>query len=149
MTFCDLTIYNDNPPPIRLYTKQWSYYRTRFFTEFATGLACRQGTLTPRDTWFRPIYNLHMFCLLRPILFPSLSLFFRTIHLNHLFVICRFCHGYIILKVDWINNMGNMCIPFIEPSSVILSQIKYSQCWNVKQFVLLCNCYSVLLIYLA
>ena len=31
-------------------------YRTRPFTEFwfATGVACRQGTLTPPDTWSRP-----------------------------------------------------------------------------------------------
>ena len=29
MTFCDLTIYNDNPLLISLYTKPWPYYRTR------------------------------------------------------------------------------------------------------------------------
>ena len=32
MTFCSLTIYNDNSPSIRLYTKPW-LYRTRPFTE--------------------------------------------------------------------------------------------------------------------
>ena len=41
----------------------------------ATGVTCRQGTLTPPDTWSRSIWDLHMFYLLRPILFPNLSLF--------------------------------------------------------------------------
>ena len=41
----------------------------------AMGVACRQGTLTPPDTWSRPILDLHMFYLLRKILFPNLSLF--------------------------------------------------------------------------
>ena len=31
--FCCLTIYNNNPASIRLYTKPWSYYRTRPFIE--------------------------------------------------------------------------------------------------------------------
>ena len=35
MTFCSLglTKYNDNPPPVRLYTNPWPFYRTRPFTE--------------------------------------------------------------------------------------------------------------------
>ena len=31
-----------------------------FHRASATGLACRQGTLTPPDTWSRPILDLHM-----------------------------------------------------------------------------------------
>ena len=55
MTFCELTIFNDNP--------HWSdfvhnstFYRSLsgFHRTFATGVACRQGTLTPQDTWSRP-----------------------------------------------------------------------------------------------
>ena len=54
MTFCDLTIYNDNPywsdfvPNSTLYRILSGFHRT-----FATGVACRQGTLTPPDTWSR------------------------------------------------------------------------------------------------
>ena len=33
MTFCSLTKYNDNPPPIRLNTNPWPFYRTRPFTD--------------------------------------------------------------------------------------------------------------------
>ena len=51
---------------MRHYTSMWQYYRTSHFTESevspdigfhrasATGVACRQGTLTPPDTWSRP-----------------------------------------------------------------------------------------------
>ena len=59
MTFCDLTIYNDTPLLIRLCTELdllpnlCGFHRT-----FATGVACRQGTLTPPDTWFCPIWDL-------------------------------------------------------------------------------------------
>ena len=83
MTFCILTKYNDNPPPIGLYTNPWPFYRTRPFTAlwkvsndhrtFATGVACWQGMFTPPDTWSRPIWDLHMLYLLRPILFTNLS----------------------------------------------------------------------------
>ena len=51
---------------------------------FATGVVCQQGALTPPDTWSRPILYLHMFYLLRPILFLKLSLLsglcFSNIH---------------------------------------------------------------------
>ena len=37
----------------------------------AMGVARRQGTLTPPETWSRPIWDLHMFYLLRQILFRT------------------------------------------------------------------------------
>ena len=55
MTFCDLTIYNETPywsdfvPNSTFYRLLSGFHRT-----FATGVACRQGTLTPPDTWSRP-----------------------------------------------------------------------------------------------
>ena len=55
MTFCELIIYNDNPywsdfvPNSTFYRLLSDFHRT-----FATGVACRQGTLTPPDTWSRP-----------------------------------------------------------------------------------------------
>ena len=51
-----------------------TFYRlTRGFHRlFATGVACWQGTLTLPDTWSRPNWDLHIFYLLRPILFPNL-----------------------------------------------------------------------------
>ena len=67
-----LTKYNDNPPPIRLDTYLWPFYRIMrgFNRTLVTGVTCRHGTLTPQDTWFRLKWDLHMFYLLRPILFP-------------------------------------------------------------------------------
>ena len=46
-----------------------------FHRASATGVACRQGTLTPPDTWSRPLWDLHMFYLLRPILFRTCRYF--------------------------------------------------------------------------
>ena len=68
MAFCSLTKYNDNPPTIRLYTKSVTflphstlYWLTSCFNRtFATGVACWQWTLTPPDTWSRPIWDLHI-----------------------------------------------------------------------------------------
>ena len=39
----------------------------------ATGVACWERTLTPPDTLSCPIFDLHMFYVLRLILFPNLS----------------------------------------------------------------------------
>ena len=99
MTFCSLIIYNDNPPPIRLYSKPWPWYQTRPFTELwevsiehlRQVWHANRGRLllhTPVPVRF---FDLHMFCWLTSILFPNLSLFFRTMHFEHLLVLSRFC----------------------------------------------------------
>ena len=54
-----------------------------FHETFAMGVACRQGTLTPPDIFFRPIWDLHLFYLSIPILFPNLSWFTRTMRFEH------------------------------------------------------------------
>ena len=54
-------------------------------------MGCRQETLTPLDTYSRPIWNLHMFFLLRQIPFPNVSLYFWTMHFEHPSVLSRFC----------------------------------------------------------
>ena len=74
----------------------------------ATGVICRQGTLTPPDTWSRPNWGLHMFCLLK----YQKRLLLRCLH-----------H----FKSDWINNMDHMHMSGNEPSTVILSQTKWIQ----------------------
>ena len=51
----------------------------------ATGVACQKWTLTHPDTWSRPIWDFHLFYLLRPIHFLNLSLFFRTLLFEHSF----------------------------------------------------------------
>ena len=43
--------------------------------QFAMGVACRQGTLTPPDTLSHPIWDLHMFYFFKPILFSELVIF--------------------------------------------------------------------------
>ena len=45
-----------------------------FHRASATGVACRQGTLTPQDTWSCPTLGLASVLMLRPI-FPELDLF--------------------------------------------------------------------------
>ena len=80
----------------------WSLYQSvtfyrpmrGFHGTFATGVACWQGTLTPPDTWSRPIWDLHMFYLLRPILFPNLY-FFPDFSLRTTKVLSRFCSVHI------------------------------------------------------
>ena len=71
---------------MRHYTSLWQYYRTFHFTEseispdigfhraYVTGVACRQGTLTPPDTWSCPTFGLASVLMLRPIS-PELVLF--------------------------------------------------------------------------
>ena len=82
LTFCSLTKYNDNPQAIRLYTNPWLFFLPNstfywlmrgFHRRFATGVACWQGKHTSPATWSRPIWDLHMFYLLRPIYFSNLS----------------------------------------------------------------------------
>ena len=103
MTFCSLTKYIDNPPPAGLYTDPLPFFllpTSTFYRlmrgstrTFATDVPCWQGTLTPPDIWSRPIWDLYMFYLLRPILFPYLY-FFRTIHFKHPSVLSQFCFLY-------------------------------------------------------
>ena len=47
-----------------------TFYRIMrgFHRTFAMVVACQQWTLTPSDNWFRPIWYLHIFYLLWPIL---------------------------------------------------------------------------------
>ena len=70
MTFCNLTIYNDNPLLIRLYTEvdllpnfEWFPYNICNGCDMPTGDAYSSGHLVPS------LWDLHMFYLLRPILF--------------------------------------------------------------------------------
>ena len=72
--FFSLTIYNDNPPLIRLHTVVTVWQNSNFHriwrgfnTPFATNMTCRLGKQSPPDTWPRPILDLHMLYLLRPI----------------------------------------------------------------------------------
>ena len=71
-----------------------------FHRTFATGVACRQGTLTPPDTLSCPTRALHMFYLLRPI-FPNV-LFFRTMLFEHPSILSQFCFvDEITIEIGW------------------------------------------------
>ena len=71
-----------------------TFYRilSGFHRTFATGVACRQGTLTPPDTLSRPFWDLQMFYLLRPILFRTCRYFSRTMLFEYPSVLSRFCY---------------------------------------------------------
>ena len=62
-----------------------------FHGAFATGVASQQGTLTLRDTWFRPpFWDLLMLQLLRPNS-SNLPCLYSTFHLEYPLVLSRFC----------------------------------------------------------
>ena len=74
-------------------------YRTRpelsgFHRTFATGVACRQGTLTPPDTWSRPFGT----CICSTCWDQSFSelvvIFLRTVLFEYPSVLSRFCFVY-------------------------------------------------------
>ena len=53
-----------------------------FQMTFATGVVCRQGTLTPPNTWFRPIGNSHIIFVLKPIISQTCR-DLRTMHFEY------------------------------------------------------------------
>ena len=99
MTLYSLTKHSDNTPPISLYTNPLPFYRIRPFIElweFSIEHLRRvwhtdREMLPPPDPLSSPNWALHMFYLLRPILFHRLSLFFPTMLFEHPSVIYRFC----------------------------------------------------------
>ena len=75
---------------LKIFTESDISPNVAFHKAYTTDVAYLQGTLTPLDTCSRPIWNLHMFYLLRP--FPNLSLFSWTMLFKHSSVLYRFCH---------------------------------------------------------
>ena len=67
----DLSNQYDGP----LWRNTWGHYVAwpNIMTTFTTGVAYWQGTLIYLDTLLNPILDLHMFYLLRSVLFPNLS----------------------------------------------------------------------------
>ena len=91
--FCDKTKGHHITDLTRPFTELWEVFIEHLRRVWhADGW---RGTLTPLDTWSRPIWDLHMFYMLRPILFPYLSLFFRTTHFQHPSELSRFCLKYV------------------------------------------------------
>ena len=78
----------------------------RFHRTLATGIACWQGTLTLPDICCPPILDLHMFFLLRPILFPIISYFFRNIHFEQLSDLSWLCFESLAL---WLTRRWRLC----------------------------------------
>ena len=68
----------------------WPYYWKGFHRASAIGLAWQHRSLTSLDTWSRPIWDLNMLYLLRPIISPSLLRFFHTLHFELQRVLSRF-----------------------------------------------------------
>ena len=65
-----------------------------FHRTFATGVACRQGTLTPPDTWSRPFGTCICFTCWDQFLFRNFSLFYRTMLFEYPSVLSRFCFSF-------------------------------------------------------
>ena len=91
--------------PYTMTTPYWSdFYRilSGFHRTFETGVACRQGTLIPLDTWSRPFGT----CICSTCWdqsFPNLSLFYRTMLFEYPSVLSRFCF-LTLLKVQLLQS---------------------------------------------
>ena len=112
MTFCSLTDQTLYQSMTILPNSTFYWIMRGFHRTFATGVTCRQGTLTPPDTWFRPFCeDLHVFYLLRPILFLGL-LFFRTMLFERPFVLfprATRCGGDIV-TLPWFRPCVCACV---------------------------------------
>ena len=95
-----------------------------FHRAFATGVACRQGTLTPPDTWSCPTLGLASVLMLRPIS-PELVLFLDF----------------------WVSNIPRyFCFWFMPPDRMIggiLFLFCLFVCLSVCQFICLSVCLCV------
>ena len=92
MTFYDLSIYTMTTPYWSYVVPNSTFYRILrgFHRTFATGVACRQETLTPPDTWLRPFGTCMCSTFWDPYFFPNLSLFLRTMLFEYPSALCRF-----------------------------------------------------------
>ena len=62
-----------------------------FHITFATGVACRQGTLTPSDSWSRPFGTCMYSTCLDQSFFRTSRIFFRNMFFDYLLALSRFC----------------------------------------------------------
>ena len=82
----------DNPLLIRLYTElDLLPHVERFPYNICDGCGMPKGDAYPSGLLVPSLWDLHMFYLLRPSLFPNLSLFFRTVLIGYPSVLSRFC----------------------------------------------------------
>ena len=92
MTFCDLTICNGKPLLIRLFTElDLLPNYERFPWNICDGCGMPTGDAYSSGYLVPSIWGLHMFYLMRSILFPNLSLFFWTVLFEYPSVLSRFC----------------------------------------------------------
>ena len=94
-----------------LFTKFYITELERFRQNICNGCGMQAGDADSSGHLVPSLWELHMFYLLRPILFPNLSLFFQTMLFEYLSVLSRFCpsvrlHIYvpshIWLKYRWL-----------------------------------------------
>ena len=154
MKICNLTIYNDNPLLIRLYTPNLITELDLlpnlrgFHKRFATGVACRQGALTP-VTWSCPILDLHLFYLLRPLT-PytgiNKTLYqFVTLMPNLAFLLYLTFYQILVstehLRRVWHADRGRLLLR--TPGPVLLGTFICSSCSD-QSFSRTCRCFSAL-----
>ena len=114
MTFCDLIIYNDNPLLIRLCTElDLLPNLSGFHRTFATGVACRQGTLTPPDTWSHPFGTFICYICWDQSFSELVVIFLRTLLFEYPWVLSRFCFLYpiqlFLKKTDSFERWNYFC----------------------------------------
>ena len=108
MTFYNLTKYNDNPPPIRFYTNQWPFYRTRPFTELWEVSIEHLRRMWHVDKgrlllWRLVPSNLRLAYVLlveTQFFFPNLSFFSRLCYSN----IPRYFLDFAFFSMSWSNT---------------------------------------------
>ena len=125
MTFWPFTIYSDFPADQTFHqfydlNTELDLHRimSGFYVAFATGVACKLGTLTLLNTWFRPpLWDLLMLQLLRPD-FPNLPCLLSTYHLEYPSALSRFC----LLRV-WHANGGRVLLGYLVLSNPWLAYV--------------------------
>ena len=87
-----------------------------FHRTCVTGVACWQGTLTPPDTWSRPIGTLYVL-LVETNPFLELVVIFRTMHFEYPSVLSRCCFFFnkSLVMAPQKQDLGNIkCIKVVQ-----------------------------------
>ena len=101
-----------------------------FHGAFATGVACKQGTLTLPDTWFRPPFlDLLMLQLWRPN-FSNLPCLYSTFHFEYPLVLSRFCLSKLSRFGDKISVLIHIRAVFKTAAGATGSYVTATVPWN-------------------
>ena len=119
-----LTTLHWSDQTMTLLTNSTFYRIIRGFNRtFATDVACQHETLTSLDTWSCPIWDLHKFYFLRPILSLNLSLFCSglcSLIIPRYFLDFASYSNYMMWKIISTCNTANRHLIFIVAEMIFI-----------------------------